>query len=275
MRKILFAVVLLLGGSLAGCGTQSTLEEIITCTGLDEIISEIGETIDFETGVACESNTRGVVDFVVVTDNPGDGMLNINDQRVYLIEYKVELENGEFHKEHRRTIVRNPELVSPNNLILLGGQNEGETVAIGVSRHNDAPDDTFFNKNYDLNLLQFVITSVSESDEYPYFMFNEMSLDSTKTYQLTFKVRGTENTTFRMDVAEIENMLQSWDTTVIVDLFNVPVTIPSEGMVELTYTFSPSQTSTHAYLRIILGSAAGVNPSGEIHLDDFEFVEVD
>lgn len=274
MKKMLCVVFLILVVGLTSCETQSTLEETITCTGLEQIVSLVGEPIDFETGVICESNINGVVDFNVITDNPGDGMLNINDQRVYLIEYEVELENGDFYSDFRRTIVRNPELVNLDNLLLGGGSNEGETLAISSARHNDFPDDTFFNKNSDLNLLQIAITSVSESDEFPYFMFNVMELDSTKTYQLTFKIRGTEDTTIRMDVAEILDLHRSWDTTTIVDIFNVNVTVPSEGMIEFSTTFSPSITTTQAYLRIILGSTMGIDPSGEIHLDDFELIEL-
>ncbi len=115
---------------------------------------------------------------------------------------------------------------------------------------------------------------MSESDEYPYFMFNEMTLDASKTYQLTFKVRGTFPCSFRMDVADIEDMLYPTNRTIIVPLFTVNVTTPTEGMIEFTTTFRPTSSSDNAYLRIVMGSATGVIPDGEIHLDDFELIEL-
>jgi len=274
MKKILNILLLLFGFSLVGCALETEAVEEITYTGLEEIISYVGDDIDLMSGVTFTSSTRGDITNLVTTTVYEGETYNINDANVCMMVYSVDYENGEPFTANRRITIKNEVFVSNNNLIDNGGFDNDPGLDLHFHGHIDYPQDVFFSIHTDLELLQFQINSVTESDEYPFYIFNKMSLDSTKTYQLSLLIKGNPGTTIRMDVAKIPVTTYSVDNTVIVDAFNVVAPAASPGMTIFTTTFSPSETTDDAYLRIILGSTTEFTPTDQVYIDNLELIEM-
>lgn len=274
MKKVMIVFLFVFGLCLAAC--EETVEENIECNGLDEVVSFIGEDIDLMDMVLCESSTRGdITDLVTYTASPLSEVLDINIQQVVLYDYTVEYENGDVYTKTRRIVVKNEAMNDTNDLLNnMGGFNG--LLNVSNAHHIDYPQDIFWNINPDLDLLQFVITEVPESDNWPQYYFdNEMTLEVGKTYQLTMEVRGTVETSFRVDIVNFSDQPNEMtiDVTTVVPLITVPVTT-SDELTQVTYTFSPTIDTTEGIFRFIMGSSGSVQPSGEIHIDNVKIVEI-
>jgi hypothetical protein len=260
---------------LSGCQTEVlSTDETISCTGDLIKIYNLNDTIDVLDGITCTSSTRGdITDLMETTVLDGD-ILSNEIQQVVLVRIYTTYENDDLFEDFVRITVRNPDLDNPDDLLFNHGGFNGESI-LGHAGHADFPDDMWMGINPDLNLMQFTFDSVSENDDFPMYYFDiPLTLNMSSSYTISMLVRGTEATSFRVNIIEFNEQenIKFVETTTVVPLITVPVTT-SEELVLFTYTFTPVKDTTTGIFRIVFGSSGSVVPSGEIHIDNITVTE--
>jgi len=270
MKKVTYLLLVLLVVSLSGCFIQGDFqqEDSIECFGLDNLIVDYGGEVDLMTDVFCLSMANGnATDSIYTTGEVDSSVLG-----VVLVHYNVPYEDtslGEYVAV-RRVIVRHPSVNFTPNLVENGDWDAFDT--FGFSEHIDFDAEIRYLLDPDLRRLQVLITSVPESDQWPQMYSNMMELNSTKTYEVSMLVSGTEATAFGIDIVELDTF--NVVTKTIMAKQQVDVPIQGDDMTLYTFQFTPTENTTTGCLRFVFGSTPSFTPSGHIFIDNVSIEEV-